>query len=302
MSLEDVATFDVSVETSPDWPALLDDSLWVLAPDDEDPAVVRLDPESGAEQARISLPGGSCEGIAAGFGSIWACTPDGMARIDADTNTITATVPFQVPQPYYGRPAVSKDAVWSLSGQIVPTDVVRIDPATNAVTATYPLSIAAQQLTYGLGSLWATVIAEGQLLRIDPANGEVTTAATDLVDPFAVTTGAGHVWVALQGRGPDEDPAPSVPDLFRLDPSTGASEFFDYGLRPQQTKSANTIHVTDDAAWLKSEEPFLMRLDPETGEVRWIVISDRGSGVVVTSDEALWMTLWRDNAVVRIDL
>ena len=301
-SLEDVATFDVSVETAPDWPALLDDSLWVLAPDDEDPAVVRLDPESGAEEARISLPGGSCEGIEAGFGSIWACTPDGMARIDAATNTIVATVPFQVPQPYYGRPAVSKDAVWSLSGQIVPTDVVRIDPATNAVTATYPLGIAAQQLTYGLGSLWATVTAEGQLVRIDPANGEITTAATDLVDPYAVTTGAGHVWVALQGRGTDEDPASSVPDLLRFDPSTGASDFFDYGMRPQQTKSANTIHVTDEAAWIKGEDPFLMRLDPRTGEVRWVVTSDRGSGVVVTSGGALWMTLWRDDAVVRIDL
>ena len=144
--------------------------------------------------------------------------------------------------------------------------------------------------------------AEGQLLRIDPADGEVTTAATDLVDPSAVATGAGKVSVALQGRGPDEDPAPSVPDLLRFDPSTGASDFFDYGMRPQQTKSANTIHVTDDAAWIKSEDPFLMRLDPGTGEVRWIVTSDRGSSVVVTSDDALWMTLWRDNAVVRIDL
>lgn len=297
--LEDVATFDVSVEVAPDWPALLDGSLWVLAPDGPAPAVVRLDPALGAEQARIALPGGECEGIAAGFDSIWACTRDGMARIDPATNAIVASVTFQTPV-LYGRPAVSDDAVWSLSGEVVASAVVRIDPASNAVTATYPLGHTVTKLAYGFGYLWATATRDGLLLRIDPAGGEVTTAASDLVDPFVVATGAGGVWVGLQGRGLEEDPEPSVPDLFRFDPSTGAGDFQDYGLR---SESVNDIYVTDDAAWVVTAvDPFLMRLDPENAAIEWIVTSDRGSGAIVVSDDTVWLTIWRANAVIRIDL
>lgn len=300
-ALEDVAAFDVTVEVAPDWPALLDGSLWVLAPDGAEPAVVRLDPASGAEQARVALPGGSCEMMAAGFDSIWACTPDGIVRIDPATNAIIASVAFQTPL-LVGRFAVSEDALWSLSGEIVATSVARIDPATNAVTATYPLGYSVPQFAYGLGYLWATVTRDGLLLRIDPATGEVIVAASDLVDPFAVAAGAGHVWVGLQGAGTDEDPDPSVPDLFRFDPATGTGEFFDYGMLPEDDTSAMSFAVSDDSVWIKAEDPSLLQVDPESGEIVWVVTSDRGTGAIVVSDQALWMTVWRANSVTRIDL
>jgi virginiamycin B lyase len=295
--LEDVAAFDVPVVVAPDWPALLDDSLWVLAPDGPSPGVVRLDPASGAEQARVALPGGGCEMMAAGFESIWACTPDGLVRIDPGTNAIVASVAFQTPQ-LFGRFAVSDDAIWSLSGEIAGTDVVRIDPASNAVTATYSLGHAVGEIAYGLGYLWGTATRDGLLLRIDPVSGEVTTAASDLVDPFHLATGAGRVWVGLQGRQVEEDPEPSVADLFRYDPATETGDSFDFGMR---SESVNDIRVTDDDAWVQAVEPFLMRLDPQSAAVDWIVTSDRGSGAIVGSDKTLWMTLWRANAVVRID-
>lgn len=297
--LEDVASWDISVETftAPDWPALLGDAVWVLLPDGEEPAALRLDAATGEEQARVPLPGGSCEMLAAGFGSLWACTPDGLVRIDPATNAIAASVAFTTPQ-QFGRPAVSDDAVWALSGDVVATDVVRIDPGTNTVTGTYPLGHAAAQITYGLGFLWATSTGDGLLLRIDPASGEVMTAASDLVDPFMVTTGAGLVWVGLQGRPVNEDPDPSVPDLFRFDPATDAGDSQDYGLGPE---SVNDIAVNDDSAWVQTPGPTLLRLDPETGAIESLVTSDRGSGSIALSGNSLWMTLWRAEDVVRID-
>ncbi len=297
-SLADVAAFNVTVVTAPDWPVLLAGSLWVLAPDGDDPAVVRLDPATGAEQARISLPGGQCEMLGAGFDSLWACTPDGVVRIDAATDAIVATIPFRTAEAY-GRAAVSEDAVWALGGEIVPTDLVRIDPASNAVTATYPLGHVVSRLAYGFGYLWATATRDGLLLRIDPASGEVTTAVSDLVDPLVVAIGAGRVWVGLQGVGTDEDPDPSVPDLFRFDPSAGTSDSFDFDLRPEEL---GDIYITSSDAWVQAIGPFLMRLDPETGAIVWTAGSDLGTGALVASDEALFMTLWRANAVVRIDL
>lgn len=297
-TLADVAAFSVTVATAPDWPALLAGSLWVLVPDGDDPAVVRLDPTTGAEQARISLPGGQCEMLGAGFDSLWACTPDGMVRIDAATDAIVATIPFATAE-VYGRAAVTEDAVWALAGEIVPTDLVRIDPTTNAVTATYPLGHVVSRFAYGFGYLWATATRDGLLLRIDPANGEVTVAASDLVSPLVVATGAGRVWVGLQGVGTDEDPDPSVADLFRFDPSTGTGDSFDFDLRPE---ALGDIHVTANDAWVQAIGPFLMRLDPETGAIVWSFASDFGTGALVASDEALFMTLWRADAVVRIDL
>jgi hypothetical protein len=299
-ALEDVATFDVEYAVAPDWPALLADSLWVLVPDGDDPAVLRLDPSTGDEQARISLPGGTCEGIAAGFGSIWACAPDGMVRIDPASNTIAATVAFQRPPEWFGRPAVGEDAVWMGSGEVVADTVVRIDPATNAVTGTYPVGHTVSQLAYGLGYLWVTSTNDGLLLRVDPASGAVATVAEDLVDPYTVTTGAGRVWVGLQWVGTDDvDPDPSVPDLFRFDPSAGSGDFFDYGMRPQ---TFNDMGVTDDAAWIQGTDPFLFQVDPESGAIEWVIASDRGSGAIAIAGDVLWLTLWRDNAVLRIDL
>ncbi len=296
--LADITTFDITAEKAPDWPVLLDESLWVLVPDGDDPAVLRLDPANGDQQARISLPGGGCEMLTAGFGAIWACTPDGLVRIDPATNAIATSISFQTPQ-QFGRPAMSEDAIWWLSGAIVATQVVRIDPALNTVVATYPLGHSVGQIAYGLGYVWATATQDGLLLRIDPSNGTVETVATDLVDPFMVAAGGDRVWVGLQGQATNEDPPESVPDLFRYDPATETGDSFDYGVRPE---SVNEIAVDDTDVWLKAVSPFLARIDPDSGEIEWVVDSDRGSGALVVADGILWMTLWRAQAVLRIDL
>ena len=60
--------------------------------------------------------------------------------------------------------------------------------------------------------------------------------------------------------------------------------------------------VTDDAVWIQGTDPFLFQLDPESGDIERIITSDRGSGAIVIAGDVLWLTLWRDNAVVRIDL
>jgi len=180
----------------------------------------------------------------------------------------------------------------------VPDAVVRIDPATNAVTGTFPVGHTVSGLAYGLGALWITSTRDGLLIAVDPASGEVTTAALDLVDPLRLAIGGDRVWVGLQGVGTDDEPDPSVPDLFRWDPATGSSGAFDYDLRPE---AIGDIAVTDDAVWLQAIGPFLMRLDPDSAAVESTISADLGTGALVVSDEALWLTVWRENAVFRID-
>jgi hypothetical protein len=152
-ALDDVVVFDVEVEFAPDWPALLDDSLWVYAERDigEGIDVVRLDPDTGAEHVRIPIPGGkACQGVTAAFDSLWVCSELGLARIDPATNAIVTTVTFATPV-WIGRPAVADDALWMVTGDIAGESVVRIDPATNTVTTTYPVGHAVGRLAFGLG-------------------------------------------------------------------------------------------------------------------------------------------------------
>ncbi|HEY7451092.1 MAG TPA: hypothetical protein VIA02_01060 [Candidatus Limnocylindria bacterium] len=295
--LSDVAALEIEAEVAPDWPTILADSVWVLVPDGDDPAVLRLDPETGEEQARISLPGGSCEGIEAGFGSIWACTPDGLARIDPATNAIVATAHYQTPL-LFGRPAVTDDAMWALSGDVAAESVVRIDPATNTVTATYPLGHSVTWITGGLGAVWGTATRDGMLLRVDAATGSVSEAATDLVAPGIVGVAADRVWVGLQWFPPADEAPESDPDLFAFDPATGTEESFDYGMRPE---SVSDITGTDDGVWVKAVDPFLFEVDPTTGEIVSIISSDHGSGAIRFDGPSLWMTLWRADLVYRID-
>ncbi len=226
VGLDEVASLKLDLDDGPDWPSELDGSLWILAPDGPlitggaEPYVYRIDPETGDEQARVTVGGRLCQGMVAGFDALWVCADDGMLRIDPATNTVAAHVAFQAAR-VFARPAVSEDAVWSLAGNIVADSVVRIDPATNLVTATYPLGHVARALSYGSGALWATSTADGLLLRIDPDTGVVTEAVSDLPDA-GIDRHRGRQRVGrpllLGGRGPParRSSAPAVRPRDRL--------------------------------------------------------------------------------------
>jgi streptogramin lyase len=297
VGLDEVASLDLDLEGGPDWPMELDGSVWILAPDATEPFVYRIDPETGEEQARITVGGRLCQGMVAGFDALWVCANDGALRIDPVTNKVVANIGFTAAR-VFARLVVSEDAVWSLAGNVVPDTVVRIDPATNAVTATYPLGHVAGALSYGHGALWATSPADGLLLRIDPQNGAVTTAVSDLPAPISVATGAGSVWVVLYGPdGPA--PSPGDPALLRYDPATGETTLLDIGSSPG---GAADIVAADDAVWVRGSDPFIVRLDPANGEIVWAV-SHRGmgDGSIGLSAGGLWATSVDRDSVWRVD-
>jgi hypothetical protein len=60
--------------------------------------------------------------------------------------------------------------------------------------------------------------------------------------------------------------------------------------------------VTGTDVWLQAVGPFLLQLDPGSGDVIWNVTSDRGTGALLVNEEALWMSIWRADSVLRIDL
>ena len=91
-SLKPEATFKIGEDA--DWVEITDDAVWVAS---SNPASVhRIDPKTNKEVAVVSVPGDPCAGLAFGFGSLWVplCgKPNSMARVDATTNQIVATLP-----------------------------------------------------------------------------------------------------------------------------------------------------------------------------------------------------------------
>lgn len=302
--LDDVAALTIPLEGGPDWPIELDGSLWLLAPDPEiapeagEPTVYRLDPETGAEQARIPVEIGTCEAFGAGFGSLWSCGKDEMLRIDPATNSVVARVPFDTAL-VFGRPAFSDDAIWYLGGNVVADSIMRIDPATNTVTDTYPLGRTAMSIVYGHDALWITSPQDDVLLRVDVASGEVTEALADLPGPSYLAAGPDALWLLLYG-GPDAEDSAGEPALLRYDPESGTVDRFDIGGAPG---AAGDLLVTDEAVWVRGSDPLLMQVDPVSGSVVWSVARDPGpgDGSIGLADGALWLTSVDQGWLWRID-
>src|SRR5439155_20592122 len=83
--------------------------------------------------------------------------------------------------------------------------VLELDPATGAVLRTIRLPDRVNQITVGLGSVWAST--ESGLTRIDPSTGSIANTFPGSFDQIAV--GGSSVWV-MTGGG-----------VIRVDPTTG---------------------------------------------------------------------------------
>ena len=136
------------------------ESLWLACnPDGE---VVRLDPATGAVQARIDLAPG-IHSMTSGAGSVWVTNHEtGMlSRIDAATNRVVASIRTST------HPAIvfAENAVWAAGD----TAVLKIDPATNRIVGRLPVGFGDYySLAYASGSLWLSTIKEQRVLRLNP--------------------------------------------------------------------------------------------------------------------------------------
>jgi streptogramin lyase len=291
-SLEDLDALTVSLEGGPDWPVVLDGSVWILAPDgplgngEGEPLVYRLDATTGEEQARVPIDGRLCQGIAAGFGSLWACTDAGLVRIDPATNEAAAEIPFQVAQ-VFARPVMSDDRVWMLAGNVFASQVVEIDPGTDEVVATHELGHTAAGLAFGDGALWATVPAEGLILRIDPSSGEVREHAEGLVAPVTIAHAAGSLWIAEHGEG--EPAVAGQPIIARVSAADGSVEA--RVVIGSTTMEEGDIWAGDEAVWVRNPgDPFLVRINPATNQVVDAIGGSYSGGSLTVSEGVVWTT------------
>jgi virginiamycin B lyase len=144
-------------------------AVWTSGP----PAVDRIDPATNRVVARVDVA--RAGDVAADTGAVWAasgvhpCCAEAVARIDAVTNAVAATI--SVLNSPTARVAIGSGAVWVTTtrrpGATSPFVVARINPATNSVAGTMSLPQAGDVAT-GFGSVW--VAAGTTLLRLQPTS------------------------------------------------------------------------------------------------------------------------------------
>lgn len=293
--LQDRQTAEVDI-VGADYPIAAFGSLWVVAADRPKPAVVRVDPKTNQTMAEILVPGRNCNGLTAGFGSVWACSADGIARIDPATNKISSLV--DVPAVGQNRLAATDDSIWaftSASGFEPATALLRINPRTEKAQ-TIPLGHDAAAMAVADGALWVTSTADGLLLRVD-ADGTVTTALEGLAQPFYVSAGLGSLWVSLHGTE-DAAPAATEPTVIRVDPQT---------LEVQAEIAAGAVGRFGEVAadetglWVRSATTFLARFDANTYAPVEVIDATKGGGSVIVAFDAVWASSFDFGHVWRID-
>lgn len=246
--------------------------MWVLAVDGPlmndgtVPAVHRIDPATNEVIASVALPGRLCQGIGASPEAIWACGPDGLTRIDPATNEVVGTVELPAAL-VYSRIPYGAGSVWAFATSTIgPDQVVRIDPATNAVAATIDLGRVAGTMAFGLDALWVI----GQRAARGDGRGHVTRYRVDAHDGDIVVASLRSVLV--EQRDPDR-------------------------VLTDRHGSGGEIAATPDSVWVRAPDPWLIRIDPGTGEIVDRLDTRSGPGAVTVAFGSVWVTTERGEVI-----
>ena len=191
-------------------------SLWIA--DNDEGVVLRVDPETGAVQARVHTifpwP------VACGDGGIWVgSNPAGLRRIDPRTNTIVATAHTQ---DQYVSIAVGGGYAWTADE--TKGVVYKVD-RNGRIVATYETGDGPRNVSFANGRLWVSNTDAGTVTGIDATSGDMRTyrfghplrSVGALGDALLVELADGLTWEdridSLQG-----DVAKVIVPIYSFDP------------------------------------------------------------------------------------
>jgi len=283
----------------PDFPGYFIDIYFTtrMAPGGSPPADVERDGMAAVDSLEFEPLGYRLNKITVGThvtalattkGTIWASYggSDGkLARIDAVTNRIIATIPV-------GHDPISTiasdDGIWVANDK--DATVSRVDPATNKLVATIPVGNDPQRIASGAGALWVANAKDGTVSRIDPASNRVTATVAVGGHPSGIAFAGGMV-LATDFTGTQ---------ITRVDPSTNAVVD-----RVPSGKETDFILADGQSAWITDgNEPSVRRLDL-TGTPRLTDnitgIGDRPSHIAL-ADGKLWVACGGGISVSVVDL
>ena len=172
--------------------------------------LLRLDPQTGAVQGRVSGIAHHRGGPVVGEGSVWVHVGGEVLRIDPKTEKIVATIPTLGS---VGTIAFGEGAVWVLEQtHLWPNSehlLSRIDPTSNRLTQTIHLGSGFSSIAVGEGAVWVAQSGSGtprdptpgKLLRIETQPLQIVRAIPLWWTPVKMLIAAGSIWVSTYGGG-----------------------------------------------------------------------------------------------------
>ena len=272
------------VEGSPDWVAVLPDSVWIGNKPKN--SITRLDPKTNKVAAVIPVGKEPCAGLAAAFGSVWVpnCGDKTLSRVDVATNKVVATIPLG-PADTEGCIAANEDSIWYLTD--IKGILTRIDPATNQAVAEIAVAPGSVCAAYGEHAIWITSPDANTLTRVDPQTNLVTATINAGKAPRFLTVGEGAVWTLNQGDG----------TVSRVDPKTGrVIANIDAGI----PGPGGDIASGEGSVWVTMHDVPLTRIDTETNKVvqQWV---GPGGDSLRLGLGSIWLTNYKQQTVWRLN-
>jgi hypothetical protein len=280
----------------------------------------------------LELAGGDIFGdVAAGGGSVWVATMEGLIQVDPATMEATWHTDLAP-----GKKIVyAFDSVW-VGG---PAGVVRVDPTTLAELATVRIS-EPEGITADEDSIWTGQHDARVVLRIDPRSDEVV-ETIDVASPDGELEGKpmgpsvvdGDVWVAM-GNGSEVvridgrhevtridlerevlTPAVATPDaiwfsnsveydrwIMRIDRKTlvVSSAELPASALPRPVAIGTGIYV-DETLWFPTSGGTMVAIDPVTFDViGTVTLQGSMPRKAVEYDDAVWLVSEFNGSVERI--
>ncbi len=234
-----------------------------------------------------------------GSGGLSSVSPNSVGVIDPSSNELVGEVPV-------GR---APEAITTGLGGVWVTNiddetVSRIDPGeTTARVAAIPVGDYPSDLTIGGGAVWVALGALAEVVQINPDSNDAATPisalgedATPCGAPFAtVAFGDGSVWFVCR-----------VGEVGKIDAQTTAARAIGYdgGLL---TSSESVLSAFSDVAfglgslWIVDQaKNEVVEVDPLTNQSQGGLTVGQGPRAIAVGEDALWVTNYDDDTVMRI--
>lgn len=277
----------VAVGDTPGEVAVGDGVIWVSNTGDS--TVSRVDPDTNEATFSLNLPGRPGDLAVGPGGEVWVANPDlgAVQRIDPVTSSITPDRRVDLGDTGGGLDLAIDDFLWI---SVVERELVQVDPATGDVVRRLdwvrPVNVAARN-----GGVFA-LEADGTVRGVDQLTGEPTAVRLkfDVSGPGDIHYHGGKLWVA-EGDGSN---------LYSVDIDQASRRIQTYTFRGtyvEMVELPGGIVVLSD---LGDGTGVLSMVDETTGGTAELAEIPGTPADMVRDDEALWMSVSSDDAVVRL--
>jgi DNA-binding beta-propeller fold protein YncE len=255
-------------------------SLWVTV----ERALLRLDPVTGAVQARVEV-GGRPWSIAIAESVVWVgnLLNETIAAVEPRTNTLTRRIVLDGAAPV--GVAVGGGALWAANND--DDRVWRLDPATGAILSVAHVGDSHEFVGYSEGRVWVAS-EDGTIAQLDAVTGAVTKTIATGSDADYLGFSPGSVWVSNYAS----------PFLWRIDAASGTIAqrlLIGYG--------AQGVEDDGSTLWVAMYRTgFVLQVDRATGAIRKRFEVGRKPRGLTIALGSVWVANSASDTISRIGL